>query len=161
MDNDFAKLWEHVTEQFWGDWTSLHGPSHWRRVERNGLLLASQTGANPEVVKLFALFHDCQRIDDGWDKGHGERGAAYAKHLRGTMFDLTDDDFELLTFACTWHTYGTTHHDPAIATCWDADRLDLNRVGVRPDPARMCTTFGSQIARFGSVDRYLASATKT
>jgi uncharacterized protein len=23
-------------------------------------------------------------------------------------------------------------------TCWDADRLDLGRVGIRPDPARLC-----------------------
>lgn len=29
--------------------------------------------------------------------------------------------------------------DPTIATCWDADRLDLLRVGIRPDPARLVT----------------------
>jgi uncharacterized protein len=26
-----------------------------------------------------------------------------------------------------------------VATCWDADRLDLGRVGVRPDAGRLCT----------------------
>ena len=24
-------------------------------------------------------------------------------------------------------------------TCWDADRLDLGRVGIRPDPRRLFT----------------------
>ena len=25
--------------------------------------------------------------------------------------------------------------------CWDADRLDLLRVGIVPDPRRLCTPF--------------------
>jgi uncharacterized protein len=29
--------------------------------------------------------------------------------------------------------------DITIQTCWDADRLDLGRVGTTPDPARLCT----------------------
>jgi uncharacterized protein len=29
--------------------------------------------------------------------------------------------------------------DITIQTCWDADRLDLGRVGIVPDPARLCT----------------------
>ncbi len=24
-------------------------------------------------------------------------------------------------------------------TCWDADRLDLGRVGIMPEPSRLCT----------------------
>jgi len=26
-----------------------------------------------------------------------------------------------------------------VQTCWDADRLDLGRVGKKPDPLRLCT----------------------
>ena len=29
--------------------------------------------------------------------------------------------------------------DVTIQTCWDADRLDLSRVGIRPDPKKLCT----------------------
>jgi uncharacterized protein len=34
---------------------------------------------------------------------------------------------------------GGTTADITIQTCWDADRLDLGRVGVFPDAARLCT----------------------
>lgn len=30
--------------------------------------------------------------------------------------------------------------DITVQTCWDADRLDLGRVGIRPDPDRLCTS---------------------
>ena len=29
--------------------------------------------------------------------------------------------------------------DPAVLACWDADRLDLARVGIRPRADRLCT----------------------
>jgi uncharacterized protein len=155
MNIDYERLWDQVNAQFKGDWTSLHGPAHWRRVERNGLLLATQTLANAAIVRCFALFHDSRRVNDGWDKGHGARGAEFAKSLRGIAYDLADDEFDLLHYACVWHTDGAHHDNPTIATCWDADRLDLGRVGVMPDPKRMSTAFGRQIAQFGSVEFFL------
>ncbi len=158
MEIDFQRLWEHVAAQFQGGPWSLHGVTHWRRVERNGLLLAGRTQANVEVVRLFALFHDSRRENEGTDLGHGARGADLAAALRGESYDLSDDDFELLHYACTWHTDGVSHDDATIATCWDADRLDLGRVGVRPDPRRMCTAFGREIAAAGSVERFLEKA---
>jgi len=36
-------------------------------------------------------------------------------------------------------THGTSAADATIATCWDADRLDLGRVGTMPRPERLCT----------------------
>lgn len=60
---DFDLLWETVTQQFKNDISSVHGPSHWRRVEQNGLLLALHTGANIMVVRLFAMLHDSKRIN--------------------------------------------------------------------------------------------------
>ena len=88
MNLDFDQLWKLVTSQSHGAGSLIHGPDHWRRVERNGLLLATRTGADVTVVRLFALFHDSRRENDGWDKGHGARGAEYAKLLRGTNYEL-------------------------------------------------------------------------
>ncbi len=155
MTIDYESLWNRVTQEFHSSQTSLHGPAHWRRVERNGLLLTTHTHANESVVRLFALFHDSRRENDGWDPGHGARGAEFALSLLGDAYNLSDSEFDLLHYACVWHTDGTQHNDPTIATCWDADRLDLGRVGIIPDPKRMCTTFGGEIARSGSVESYL------
>ena len=58
---------------------SVHGLSHWQRVERNGLFLAAQEGISSNLVSCFALFHDSQRINDFHDPGHGLRGAQFAR----------------------------------------------------------------------------------
>lgn len=156
MPNDFEALWKEVAAPFSRHATSLHGPDHWRRVERNGLLLATRTGANVDVVRLFALFHDSRRLNDGWDPEHGARGAEFASRHRGKSFQLSDQDFQTLQYACIWHTEGVRHDDATIATCWDADRLDLGRVGIIPDPLRMCTDFGREIAAAGPLEQFLA-----
>src|SRR3954470_15464079 len=106
MIDDLNPLWQLVAAQFHSPAHSVHGPDHWRRVERNGLLLATRTGAEIAVVRLFALFHDSRRENDGWDDGHGARGAAYAATLRNKAFHLPDDHFDLLYYACVWHTDG-------------------------------------------------------
>ncbi len=155
QDNPLSGLWQIVTEQFHMPSYSVHGPDHWRRVERNGLLLATRTGADVGVVRLFALFHDSCRKDDGHDPEHGARGACYAASLRGNAFQLTDDQFELLSYACVWHTEALHHTDPTIGTCWDADRLDLGRVGRIPNAAYMSTEFGREIANYGTLLPFL------
>jgi uncharacterized protein len=116
-----------------------HGVAHWARVFENGLLLASVTGARRSVVELFAIFHDSRRLSDGDDPLHGRRAADYAAELRGWYFDLSDADFALLSIACTYHTDGRTDGDITVQTCWDADRLDLGRGGITPDPSHLCT----------------------
>ncbi|MBL3599333.1 MAG: hypothetical protein JMN25_05635 [gamma proteobacterium endosymbiont of Lamellibrachia anaximandri] len=60
---------------------------------------------------------------------------------------LTDGQMQQLTAACEGHTHAHTHADMTIATCWDADRLDLGRVGIRPDPQRMATQAGAMLAK--------------
>jgi hypothetical protein len=73
----------------------IHGIRHWARVLENGRKLAEKTGAMIEVVELFALFHDSQRQNDGYDPGHGSRGARLAEKMRGNWFDLSDLAFDL------------------------------------------------------------------
>lgn len=118
---------------------SIHGPAHWLRVLENGLRLAELTGADAAVVELFALFHDSKRENDRGDPGHGRRAAEFLATLRAPLDYLPEDDFEHLLFACTHHTAGWTEADLTVQACWDADRLDLGRVGIRPIPERLCT----------------------
>ena len=116
-----------------------HGVVHWARVLENGQRLAAATRARIEVVTLFALFHDSRRVNDYSDFGHGRRGAEYARSLRGKHVHLNHSDFELLYEACRLHTDGLTEGDITLQVCWDADRLDLGRVGMTPDPDLLCT----------------------
>ena len=120
-------------------WGGDHGVSHWARVLENGFRLASETGADIRVVQLFAVLHDSRRISEAHDPDHGPRAAEFARAIRGTLFDLPDHEFRLLDRACAGHTHERTHPDVTIRTCWDADRLDLGRVGITPHPSRLCT----------------------
>jgi len=128
-----------IKEQYALDWRGIHGVEHWARVWENGMRLAEETGANAEVVGYFALFHDACRLNDGRDSQHGKRGAELAAQWRGELFELGDAEFDLLYEACAHHTSGETEGDPTIQTCWDADRLDLGRVGITPVAHRLCT----------------------
>jgi len=117
----------------------VHGVAHWARVLENGLRLAEATGANVEVVALFAVLHDSRRINEFTDPEHGPRAAEFAAEIRGTVLDLDDHEFRLLYRACEGHTHERDHPDVTIQTCWDADRLDLGRVGIMPHPSYLCT----------------------
>ncbi|MEQ8762509.1 MAG: hypothetical protein RL885_01185 [Planctomycetota bacterium] len=128
------------------DWLGIHGAGHWARVRQNGLRLADHTGADVEVVELFAFLHDVQREDDGTDLEHGLRAARYAESLRGTHIHLDDHRFRLLRLACEGHSRGETRADPTVQTCWDADRLDLGRIGVMPHPKYLCTDVAKDLA---------------
>jgi len=90
-------------------------------------------------VALFAIFHDCRRRNENIDPDHGLRGAELARTLRGSLVHLADDRFDLLYEACRRHTHGAIEGDPTLLACWDADRLDLGRVGIRPERKRLCT----------------------
>jgi len=37
--------------------------------------------------------------------------------------------------------------EPTLAVCLDADRLDLGRVGITPDPLRLSTSTAKAIAK--------------
>lgn len=144
---DFVALRDFVLANRLFD-SEFHGLAHWVQVESNGLLLAPATGADAAVVRLFALFHDCKRKDDGADAGHGPHGAEFAeKCFAEGRLGITRDQFTKLHHACAFHTAEERSGDPTIDTCYDADRLDLGRVGISPDPARMATLPGAKIAR--------------
>jgi uncharacterized protein len=113
---------------------SVHGPAHWRRVRANGLALAALTpGADAVVVELFALLHDSRRINDYDDPEHGPRAATLVRVLTGAaLLTLDEARLDLLADACARHTLGDVSADPTLGCCWDADRLELARLQIRP-----------------------------
>ena len=130
-------------------WTlgKTHGLSHWERVERNGLLLATPE-CDLTVIRLFAYLHDSCRENDGYDEEHGPRASKMMEGLRKTLLkDLSDEQFKMLQEACHLHTSTHRTGNPTIDACFDADRLDLGRVGITPDPEKMATDKGKEMAR--------------
>jgi uncharacterized protein len=146
--SNLKPLVHRILEDYELPWHGTHGVAHWARVLENGLWLAKETGANLEVVQLFAVFHDCRRVNEGRDQGHGQRGAELAAALRGEWFTLSDNDFESLYEACVRHTDGSTDGNITVQTCWDADRLDLGRVCICPEPGRLCTPTAKRIIKW-------------
>ena len=142
VDIEKVKQWA-VNRWTLGD---LHGVSHWERVDRNGQMLATPD-CDLTVIRLFAYLHDSCRVDDSYDDQHGPRAAKMIVSLRKTLLkDLTDHQFKLLQTACYLHTTAPSTGDPTIDVCFDADRLDLGRVGITPDPRKMATKRGKKVA---------------
>lgn len=140
-------LWQLVTARFRLGQDSVHGPSHWQTVRRNGLYLARHHAADEEIVRLFAVFHDSCRENEYGDPQHGPRGAQLAREFRQAgHFQLNDLRMDLLVTACNIHNGGPPQTEPTLAVCLDADRLDLGRVGITPDPALLSTLTARTIA---------------
>jgi len=137
IDEELVRI---IRDQFPLDWSGIHGVPHWTRVRETGLRLAELTGAKSKVIELFAFLHDSRRMSDGHDPEHGARAAVFAQTLAGSAFQLDETDLDLLLVACREHSDGLSVGDITVLTCWDADRLDLGRVGTMPTPERLCTT---------------------
>ena len=133
----------------------VHGLPHWSRVWCHGRALAASLDVDPAVLAWFAFLHDSQRYNDDWDQAHGSRAADFAVRLRqdGVIDELDAPAFERLCEAMRLHSDGHTTGDATVRACWDSDRLDLARVGIRPHPDRLCTPYAQQ-------DRVILSAVR-
>ena len=132
-------------------WKSvIHGLQHWQHVELFGVLMCRLSeNADEDVIRWFAYLHDCKRTNDGHDQDHGKKAADYISEIRNTyLSDLTDSQIQILKTACELHT--TTHKtdDPTVNICFDADRLDLLRVGTIIDPTRLASSIGVKLLRY-------------
>ena len=146
MIHDPLRLIETVLAEGTNTASSLHGPAHWRSVAWTGLqLIPDVPGCDADVVFLFALLHDSMRVDDGHDRGHGQRAAEFARLLHGRgLLRVRGEQLSTLAFACENHDAGRVSPDPTVGVCWDADRLNLWRINVRPDPKFLSTRPGKR-----------------
>ena len=137
---DFDLLLAEVTAQADQQLASIHGEQHWRAVAATGLRLLRETpNADPVVVLLFGLLHDSRRINDYDDPEHGIRAAQYAQDLQSRLFQLRAEQLGLLDYACHHHAFGELSSDPTIGICWDSDRLNLWRIGLKPSERLLST----------------------
>ncbi len=150
-ETDIAEVREFALNGW--DLGETHGLPHWQKVERNGILLSIEVCAgvphirediNIKIVRLFAYLHDKCRLDNGTDFEHGVRAANMLYNIRNTILkNLTDEEVLLLEKACRLHTTVLKTGNLTIDTCFDADRLDLDRVGIIPYHNKMATPNGT------------------
>jgi len=139
-----VELQKLLKKEYQLNWNGIHGFTHWVRVRENGLRLSELTGANTIIVELFAFTHDICRQDNGTDPDHGKRAADFLNSIEAGAINLSVTDLELLKYACAYHNKGMVEGSITVQTCWDADRLDLGRVGTVPDPRFLCTKAAKQ-----------------
>lgn len=124
-----------------------HGPAHWKRAAAFGRLLAEASGeVDPLVVEAFACLHDVKRRSNADDPSHGARAVLFIDSVRNSHLGFLDNgQVSALQEACMLHTSALRTDDATINACFDADRADLLRVGVRPDPERMASPEGAAL----------------
>ena len=81
-------------------------------------------------------------MDEYSDPEHGQRGAALAEAMSGDAYEIEPSRLDLLKDACERHDRGETTADASVGCCWDADRLNLWRVGIRPVKTFLSPTEG-------------------
>jgi uncharacterized protein len=124
---------------------TTHGVEHWDRVARFGWMLY-QEDADMDVILAFAYLHDSERKDNAMDIEHGKRASLLIDRIRETELNaLSDGQIAKLKRACELHTIEHRTGDITIDTCFDADRMDLLRVGIMPSPERMATKRGAEL----------------
>ena len=153
---DRERLIDLLSARFRLQLDGIHGRPHWLRVEAIGHWLGRHLGADLDLITLFALLHDCERVGEDHDPGHGHRAAKLAQRVRGDWFDCDDARFSLLAVACRGHSQGRSHANLTVQVCWDADRLDLWRLDIEPDPARLSTPLARTLAVIDQVKGYEA-----
>ena len=136
MSKDFDRsgLISLIKSEFKLDWHGIHGANHWARVLNHGKNIGQLRKADLLVVELFGFLHDSCRWDDFRDPKHGERAAEFAHGIHGDFYQLSPKQLDMLCHALKHHSDGKVSDDVTIQTCWDADRLDLGRVGIHPSP---------------------------
>lgn len=130
-----------------------HGQAHWRRVLNNAREIArgmDDDELDMVVIELFCVFHDAMRESEHSDPEHGLRAYLLAGRI-GALASITQEQRDVLLDAMRDHDAGFVSRNLNIGVCWDADRLDLPRVGITPDPDLFSTDEGKRIVgeRYG------------
>lgn len=111
--------------EFWLPESELHTKNHCARVLLLALLIGHQKDLSDkemDALGMAAIFHDSRRLDDGIDKGHGSRAAAYYK----AYCDEHDLHFDEQTYYITYYH----DQDDALGLSEIAKSPHLNERGV-------------------------------
>lgn len=126
--------------EFWLPNSEWHTKAHSARVLLLALLIGHQKGLTEkemDALGMATVFHDSRRLDDGVDKGHGSRAAAYYKEYC-YVHDLSYD-------AQTY--YITYYHD-------QDDSLGLSEIAKSSDLSGQAVLLYQIFKDADALDRY-------
>jgi len=123
----------------------LHGLSHLRRVAILSGRLASATGEDVEAAVVMGFLHDGARTDDKGGNGHAHDSAVLARQLLKMFYPHLEAD--RICDAIARHADGEVTGDTLTACLWDADRLELKRIGRTIDLDLLSTRVAKRLAR--------------
>lgn len=108
----------------------IHGIDHVKRVVENAKIIAKKECPNNyDDIVIGAYLHDIGRIDDNGGNEHAFRGFEISKQLLAKYWPHLNHK-KILT-AIKEHADSLITDDPLIGSIWDADRLDLTRLGIK------------------------------
>ena len=152
LETNIKRLRDYAIKHSRMGYYSIHGISHWDRVAKNADSLRT-SDMDLLVVKAFAYIHDVERVNENDDPQHGPRAAMLVDEIRKTeLAFLNDREIWQLKEACRLHTSTWRTEDVTVNACFDADRLDLGRVGITPNPNKMATVAGRILAEKLALD---------
>ncbi len=142
------------------DLGTTHGVEHWDRVAFFGMMLYKE-GADSDVIQAFAYLHDSERMNNEDDINHGQRASKLIDMIRRTKLStMSDEQIAKLKRACELHTIERKTDDLTIDICFDADRMDLLRVGIMPNPERMATQRGAELVSDPDYEKFYDEVAK-
>ena len=128
----------------------IHGINHVLRALIYAKIMASKIcPQNMNDILLGVILHDIGRRNDGVDQGHPLRGAILAKRLLKDNWPNADK--ERILYAIEHHHKGLVTSDPVVGIIWDADRLDLGRVGLKIDTRRLSTIAATKLVKLARI----------
>lgn len=125
--------------------TNIHGLHHLCRVAYLAGRFAASMHTCVESAVVGGYLHDCARQDDGDGNAHAHDSANLAcQIMKSYYFHL---DIERICSGIYCHADGTTTADPLIGCIWDADRIDLTRLGIEVNEEFLSTDIGKRFCR--------------
>ena len=122
----------------------IHGIPHLRRVSFIAGRIANFYGENVESAVVAGFLHDCARTDDGGGKRHAYDSAVLAKRVLAQFYPHLDS--ARICKCIELHTDGKITTDRLLGSVWDADRLDLSRLGYKIIPELLSTDTARRLA---------------
>jgi len=127
-----------------------HGLAHILRASTFAKIMAiTMCPQYINEIIIGIMLHDIDRKNDSFDLSHPKRSADKAKQLIKKYWPGLA--MNKIIYAIENHHKGQVSNDPIIGIIWDADRLDLVRLGIDIDKRLLSTKIATRLIPFAKL----------